>query len=121
MIETSGSGEGLRIALESAVFEGEIIEASWFGDRSVSLPLGGAFHSQRLTIRSSQVGTVAPRRRGSRTTTDRLQLALGLLADPVFDVLLTGDSPWQDLPAVMAAIADGSAPGLCHTIDWRDA
>ena len=87
----------------------------------VSLPLGGAFHSQRLTIRSSQVGTVAPRRRGSRTTTDRLQLALGLLADPVFDVLLTGDSPWQDLPAVMAAIADGSAPGLCHTIDWRDA
>ena len=121
VIETSGSGEGLRIALESAVFEGEIIEASWFGDRSVSLPLGGAFHSQRLTIRSSQVGTVAPRRRGSRTTTDRLQLALGLLADPVFDVLLTGDSPWQDLPAVMAAIADGSAPGLCHTIDWRDA
>ena len=73
VIETSGSGEGLRIALESAAFEGEIIEASWFGDRSVSLPLGGAFHSQRLTIRSSQVGTVAPRRRGSRTTTDRLR------------------------------------------------
>ena len=121
VIETSGSGEGLRIALESAAFEGEIIEASWFGDRSVSLPLGGAFHSQRLTIRSSQVGTVAPRRRGSRTTTDRLRLALGLLADPAFDVLLTGDSPWQDLPAVMAAIADGSRPGLCHTIDWRDA
>jgi threonine dehydrogenase-like Zn-dependent dehydrogenase len=121
VIETSGSGEGLRIALESAAFEGEIIEASWFGDRSVSLPLGGAFHSQRLTIRSSQVGAVAPRRRGSRTTTDRLRLALGLLVDPAFDVLLTGDSLWRDLPAVIAAIADGSAPGLCHTIDWRDA
>ena len=50
-----------------------------------------------------------------------LRLALGLLADPAFDALLTGDSPWQDLPAVMAAIAVGSAPGLCHTIDWRDA
>jgi hypothetical protein len=64
---------------------------------------------------------VAARRRGSRTTTDRLRLALRLLADPAFDVLLTDDSPWQELPAVMAAIADGSAPGLCHTIDWRDA
>ena len=33
VIQTSGSGEGLRLALESAVFEGEMIEASWFGDR----------------------------------------------------------------------------------------
>jgi threonine dehydrogenase-like Zn-dependent dehydrogenase len=121
VIETSGSEEGLRLALESAAFEGEIVVASWFGDRSVSLPLGGAFHSQRLTIRASQVGAVSGRRRGSRTTADRLSLALGMLTDPRFDVLLTGSSPWHELPAVMAEIASGSTPGLCHTIDWRDA
>ena len=121
VIETSGSEGGLRLALESTAFEGEIVVASWFGDRSVSLPLGGAFHSQRLTIRSSQVGAVAPRRRGSRTAADRLSLALGMLTDPRFDALLTGSSPWYELPAVMSAIASGSAPGLCHTIDWRDA
>jgi threonine dehydrogenase-like Zn-dependent dehydrogenase len=120
VIETSGSEEGLRLALESAAFEGEIVVASWFGDRSVSLPLGGAFHSQRLTIRSSQVGAVSGRRRGSRTTADRLSLALGMLTDPRFDALLTGSSPWHELPAVMAQIASGSIPGLCHTIDWRD-
>ena len=121
VIETSGSGEGLRLALESAAFEGEIVVASWFGDRSVSLPLGAAFHSQRLTIRSSQVGAVSPRRRGSRTSADRLSLALGMLTDPRFDALLTGSSPWRELPEVMAQIASGTAQGLCHAIDWRDA
>ena len=36
-----------------------MVELSWYGDREVSLALGGAFHSGRLTVRSSQVGTVA--------------------------------------------------------------
>lgn len=120
-IDTSGSEGGLALALRSAATEGEIVEASWFGDRPVRLDLGGSFHSRRLTIRSSQVGMVSPRRRGTRTTADRLALAVGLLDDPAFDALLTGESSWRDLPAVMTAIAGGSAPGLCHTIDWRDA
>jgi len=121
VVHTSASGNGLQLAMETVATEGEIIEASWYGDRAVSLRLGGDFHSRRLTIRSSQVGMVAPRRRGSRTTADRLAIALRLLRDPVFDELLTGDSSWRDLPTVMAAIAEGSSPGLCHTIDWRDA
>lgn len=121
VIDTSGSESGLQLALETVITEGEVIEASWFGDRPVRLHLGGDFHSRRLTIRSSQVGMVSPRRRGSRTTADRLALALDLLHDPAFDALLTADSSWRDLPAVMASIASGASPGLCHTIDWRDA
>ncbi|MGC5221716.1 zinc-dependent alcohol dehydrogenase [Micromonospora sp. DT81.3] len=121
VVHCSGSGGGLQLALQSAATEGVIIEASWYGDSPVSLRLGGDFHSRRLTIRSSQVGMVAPRRRGNRTTADRLALALRLLQDPAFDELLTGDSPWRDLPDVLAGIAGGTAPGLCHTIDWKDA
>jgi threonine dehydrogenase-like Zn-dependent dehydrogenase len=121
VIDTSGSEGGLQLALRSAAVEGEIIEASWFGDRSVTVDLGAQFHSRRLTIRSSQVGMVAPRRRANRSAADRLALALRLLADPAFDALLTGESPWPELPAVMSAIADGGLPGLCHTIDWKDA
>ncbi|MFE7845727.1 zinc-binding alcohol dehydrogenase [Microbacterium sp. NPDC057407] len=120
VIDTSASAEGLQLAVDTAAVEGEIVEASWFGDRPVPLLLGGAFHSRRLTIRSSQVGVVAPRRRASRTTRDRLALALGLLRDDAFDALLTGESSWRDLPATMAAVATGELPGLCHTIDWRD-
>jgi 2-desacetyl-2-hydroxyethyl bacteriochlorophyllide A dehydrogenase len=121
VIDTSGSGDGLQQAIDTAATEGEIVEASWFGDRPVTVQLGGAFHSKRLTIRSSQVGLVSPRRRGTRSTRDRLDLALGLLRDPVFDHLLTGESSWRELPDVMSAIAAGSSPGLCHTIDWSDA
>jgi hypothetical protein len=84
----------------------------------VSLDLGGAFHSQRLTIRSSQVGLVSPARRSSRSTRDRLALALELLADPAFDVLLTGSTPFDELPRVMADLATGRLPALCHTIDY---
>jgi threonine dehydrogenase-like Zn-dependent dehydrogenase len=121
VIDTSASGDGLRLAIDTAAAEGEIVEASWFGDRPVTVNLGGAFHSRRLTIRSSQVGMVAPRRRAGRTTRDRLELALRLLQDDAFEALLTGESSWRDLPETMAAIASGSDPGLCHTIDWRDA
>ncbi len=121
VINTSGSEAGLQLALEAVVTDGEVIEASWYGDRPVTLTLGADFHSRRLTIRSSQVGAVARRRRGTRTTRDRLTLALDLLQDPAFDTLLTGDSPWSDLPAVMAGLATGQSTELCHTIDWKDA
>ncbi|MFF1634164.1 zinc-binding alcohol dehydrogenase [Leifsonia sp. NPDC058248] len=121
VINTSASGAGLQLALESVVTDGEVIEASWYGDRPVTLLLGADFHSRRLTIRASQVGAVAERRRGTRTTRQRLMLALDLLHDEAFDVLLTGDSSWHDLPAVMAALANGPSGELCHTIDWKDA
>ena len=79
------------------------------------MPLGGAFHSSRLTIRASQVGAVSPARRGRRSTADRLALALELLEDPAFDALLTGRSPLADLPAVLARLANGDRTTLCHT------
>ena len=125
-IDASGSSSGLQLALESVATEGEVIEAGWFGDRPVTLTLGADFHSRRLSIRSSQVGMVAPRRRATRSNRDRLALALRLLRDPAFDALLSGGSSWRDLPWVMAAVADGSrepdgGPVLCHTIDWKDA
>jgi threonine dehydrogenase-like Zn-dependent dehydrogenase len=118
VIEASGTPEGLQLALRLAPTDGEVVVASWFGSRPVSLELGADFHSRRLTIRSSQVGAVASSRRARRTTGQRLALAMNLLTDPGYDALLTGASPWTELPEVMASIADGSRDGLCHTIDW---
>ncbi|MEY9951803.1 zinc-binding alcohol dehydrogenase [Leifsonia sp. EB34] len=121
VIHTSGSEAGLRLALETVVAGGEVIEASWFGDRPVTLMLGEDFHSRRLTLRSSQVGEVAARRHDRRSTTDRLALALDLLRDPAFDALLTGTSSWRELPEVLARLASDPGAELCHSIDWRDA
>ena len=63
---------------------------------------------------------VSPARRASRSFADRLGLALELLRDPAFDALLTGSSPFEDLPQVMAALSDARLAALCHTIDYTD-
>jgi threonine dehydrogenase-like Zn-dependent dehydrogenase len=118
VVHASATGAGLALALELLVPEATVIELSWYGDREVTLALGGAFHSGRLRIRSSQVGTLAPARRASRTPSQRLALALELLRDPAFDALLTGESRLDELPEVLAGMAAGTRPGLCHLIAY---
>ena len=118
VVHASATEAGLRRCLELLATDGTVVELSWYGDRAVSLPLGEAFHSRRLTIRGSQVGTVSPARRGSRTFADRLALALDLLHDPVFDALITGESPFAELPGVLARMVAGELPGLCHLITY---
>ena len=117
VVHASATGDGLRTAVDLLADEGTVLELSWYGDREVTVGLGGAFHSRRLRIVASQVGVVAPARRARRSTSDRLALALDLLRDDAFDALLTGRSPFEELPEAMAALAAGS-PALCHTVDY---
>ena len=118
VVHASATSAGLQRSLELLAPEGTVIELSWYGDDEVQLSLGGAFHSSRLGIRASQVGTVSPARAGRRTTADRLTLALELLRDPAFDALVTGQSHFSELPDVMARLSAGSLPALCHTITY---
>ena len=118
VVHTSATSEGLQRSLELLAPEGTVLDLSWYGDTEVRLSLGGAFHTGRLGLRASQVGTISPSRSARRTTADRLALALDLLRDPAFDVLVTGESPLEDLPDVMARLAEGSLPALCHTITY---
>ncbi|GGS18565.1 dehydrogenase [Streptomyces humidus] len=118
VVHASATEQGLTRSLELLADEGTVLELSWYGDRKVSLPLGEDFHSRRLTVRSSQVGTVSPARRSSRTYADRLALALELLADPALDALVTGDSPFDELPQVLPKLASGEIPALCHGIRY---
>jgi threonine dehydrogenase-like Zn-dependent dehydrogenase len=118
VVHASASSAGLQRSLDLLAPEGTVIELSWYGDRPVTLSLGGAFHSGRLTVRSSQVGTVAPARRTSRSYADRLALALDLLRDPAFDALISGESRFEELPDVLAGLAAGTLPALCHLITY---
>ena len=118
VVHTSGTSEGLQRALDLLDVEGTVVDLSWYGDAEVRLSLGGAFHDRRLAIRSSQVGAVSPARASRRTSADRRALALELLRDSAFDALLTGESRFDELPDVMARLAAGSLPALCHTIAY---
>lgn len=116
VIHTSGAPEGLALALGLAGFEATVLDMSWYGDKPVSLPLGEAFHARRLTIRSSQVGAVAPAQRPRWSYRRRLTLALDLLADPVYDRFLDGETDFADLPRTMARLADDPAGALCRLV-----
>lgn len=116
VVHTSGIPDGLETALSLAAFEADVVELSWFGARRVSLPLGQDFHSRRLTLRSSQVGTVATRQRARWNSRRRMQLTLKLLHDSVLDCLISGESPFEELPTVMGRLSTRSAGTLCHRI-----
>lgn len=121
VLHASGSAAGLATALRLAAFEATIVELSWYGSRSVPVPLGEAFHSRRLTLKSSQVGHVAAAQRSRWSTRRRMALALSLLADPALDALVTDTAPFAELPQVLARLADsrhGPSPTLCQRIDY---
>lgn len=120
VFHTSGSAAGLQSAIEAAGFEGRIIEMSWYGDAPVSVNLGGAFHSRRLQIISSQVGHVAPSRRGTTTHKDRLALALSMLDDPALDALVTEEIPFERCPLELPAVLSGPATRLPPVIRYPD-
>jgi threonine dehydrogenase-like Zn-dependent dehydrogenase len=120
VVHASGTSAGLQLSLDLLAADGVVTDLSWYGDRPVELQLGGRFHSARLGIRASQVGEIAAARRGRRSHGDRMALALRLLRDPAFDALLTGDSPFEELPEVMGKLASGSLPALCHTVSYPD-
>jgi threonine dehydrogenase-like Zn-dependent dehydrogenase len=118
VIHTSGSPEGLNLGLGIAGFESIILDMSWYGETPVTVPLGQAFHARRLTVKSSQVGTVAPAQRSRWDTRRRMALALRLLASPALDVLITGETPFDTLPEVMTELTAAPGNTLCHRIAY---
>jgi hypothetical protein len=118
VIHASASPAGLATALRLAGNEATVLELSWYGARDVAVPLGGAFHSRRLRLISSQVGQVAPSHRLRWSYARRLAAALALLADPALDALLAPAVDFHDLPAELPRILTGADGVLCQLIRY---
>jgi threonine dehydrogenase-like Zn-dependent dehydrogenase len=119
VLHASGAPQGLATALDLAGFEAKIVELSWYGDQTVALPLGEAFHSRRLRLISSQVGALPSAQRARWNRHRRLALALDLLTDPRFDALLAPPAPFSELPAVMAELTLRPTKIMCQIISYR--
>lgn len=120
LFHCSASDAGLALCLDLAGFEAVIIELSWYGTHPVAVPLGGAFHARRLTLKCSQVGSIAPARRARRDYRARLTTALDLLGDPGFDALLGPSLSFSDLVALYHAALHGQdarAPVIGYGVD----
>ncbi|NTJ43921.1 zinc-binding alcohol dehydrogenase [Agrobacterium larrymoorei] len=115
LINASASPEALTTAISCAAFEAKIVEASWYGDRNATIPLGGAFHSRRLSIVSSQVGSVPADRSHRWSFRRRMSKALELLLDPRLDNLISGETKFTDLPEDYPRILNDQDT-LCHRV-----
>ena len=115
IIDASGNPEAPAQALGLLAHEGTLLIASWFGSRPVRLPLGGAFHRRRLTIRSTQVSTIPARLSATWTVARRRAEAAALLPGLPLDDLCTHVFPFTDAAAAFRTV-DEDAPGLMHAV-----
>jgi len=118
VLHLSGSPAGLTLALRLAAFEATVCECSWYGTRTVTLPLGEAFHSRRLILKSSQVGSVAASHRSRWTAGRRMALALALLTEPALDLLINSEGPLEELPQAMQRLAHAPGDTIMHRVSY---
>jgi threonine dehydrogenase-like Zn-dependent dehydrogenase len=118
VFHASASPRGLETALESAGFEGSVVEVSWFGEKQVDIPLGRAFHSRRLRLISSQVGSIAASRRSRWDYPRRMSKALTLLRDRRLDALIGEEIAFDDAPSRLPEAFGAEAAGLAPVIRY---
>ena len=115
VIDASGNAQAPARALEILAHEGTLLIASWFGSQPVPMPLGGAFHRRRLTIRSTQVSTIPARMSGTWTIARRRAEAAALLPELPLDELCTHAFPFAAAADAFRAV-DENTPGLMHAV-----
>jgi threonine dehydrogenase-like Zn-dependent dehydrogenase len=99
----------------ASMTSGTLLIASWFGTKPVVLPLGGAFHRRRLTIRSTQVSTVPARQSGTWTRSRRRQETVALLTELPLAQLCTDVFDFGHAAEAFRAVDEGK-PGLMHAV-----
>lgn len=118
VFHTSATSQGLETALACCGTEASLVEVSWYGDKAVTVGLGGPFHCKRLKLISSQVGALSPHRRPRWTHRRRLAKALELLADDRLDALITAEVAFPDLPGALGAILDGGPADVATVVRY---
>lgn len=118
VFHTSAVAAGLDTAITLAGEEATIVEMSWYGSAPASVHLGGAFHSRRLRLISSQVGKVSPARRIRWDYARRLEAALKLLEDPRLDALVTEEVAFADAPLRIAEVLGPKASGIAPLLAY---
>ncbi len=117
LINASANAAGLSLAISLAGAEATIVEASWYGSNTTQVPLGGRFHRSRLQIVSSQVGQLPSTQKTRWSFSRRLTMALSLLDDPALDILISGETAFEDLAAGYHDILFNPST-LCHRVRY---
>lgn len=118
VFHASGHPAGLQDALSVAGNEASVVELSWYGSRTVTVELGGVFHSQQLRLQSCQVGHIEQTHQPRWSYNRRLLAALGLLSDGRLDALLEPAISFTALPQEIQNILGSGQTRLCQVIAY---
>ncbi|MDB9232658.1 zinc-dependent alcohol dehydrogenase [Halorubrum ezzemoulense] len=116
-VEVSGRPETLETAVETTRFDGRVLVGSWYGTKRADLGFGDHFHRGRVTVRSSQVTTIAPELRGRWDRDRRRETAWRELRRldgdlDVTDRLVTDRVPVGRAASAYRRLADETEPTL---------
>ena len=107
VIDATGHPDALAPSLDLLAHEGTALVASWYGTKEVTLPLGGAFHRRRLTLRSTQVSTIPSTMAGTWTIDMRRETAVKLMPELPLKRLATHEWPAGEAAAAFMAVERG--------------
>jgi threonine dehydrogenase-like Zn-dependent dehydrogenase len=112
---------GLQTCIDKTGIEGKIIELSWYGNKAVTVNLGGTFHSQRKSIISSQVSAIPASKQARWNFHRRKQVVFELLKNPAFDQHIATTIPFKELPALFDKIRKGKVDVLSYGVRYEEA
>jgi hypothetical protein len=115
---TSHHESGLQHCIDLTGTEGKIIELSWYGNKDVSIQLGGSFHSMRKKILSSQVSALPLNRLGRWDFKRRKKLVFELLRNPSFDDHLTHEISLDEAAELFNQWRHENPEGLGYCINY---
>ena len=118
--ELSGNPAALDLAIRHARYHGRIVVGSWYGTRKAALDLGGRFHRAKLSIYSSQVGTIDPGLAGRWNKQRRLHVALEQLAGVRPSQLITHVFPVERAGEAYALLDEAGFSGLQIILTYND-
>ena len=96
VIEASGSYAALQEAIRAAAPNTAVVALSWYGGTGGALALSDEFHHNRITLRSSQVGGIAPELSATHSLSRRAEQIHDWFTELELDSLLTTFVPFAE-------------------------
>jgi len=107
--EISGHPDALNLAIGLSGYASRIVIGSWYGNKPVSVDLGGEAHRNRLQLITSQVSTLAPALSGRWSKQRRFDVAWEMIRrlDPT--QLITHRLPLREAGTLYQQLHDAQA------------
>lgn len=96
VIEVSGAYAALQEAIRTAAPNTTVVAMSWYGGTGSALALSDEFHHNRITIKSSQVGGIAPDLNATHSLARRGEHVLAAFKEETLAPLISDKIPFTE-------------------------